>query len=314
MQQCRKDISKVAATSLVANLALCAFKLTAGIVGNSQVVVADGIHSVSDSGTDLVILIGAKFWSEPADRDHPYGHGRLELVISLGLALFLVLVAAGLVVSALATLNRGVFRRPGWTAFTAAVVSIVVKELLFRWSSLRGRQLRSPATVANAWHHRTDALSSVPAAIAVAGARIEPAWAFLDQVGTVVVSLFILKAAWKIGYGAVESLIDRAAPRGELDKIRDLITGIPGVEEVHAIRTRSIGPGWGVDLHLLVAPDITVREGHEIAEKVKALLLRDGPDVLDVVVHVEPHEEQQSGPGNDVTRGMMEDKHVDPAS
>ncbi len=309
----KKDIYKITVVGLLANVFLCVFKLMAGIVGNSQVVVADGVHSLSDIGTDLAIIVGARFWSEPADRDHPYGHGRLELIVSLGMALFLVGVAAGFVVSALISLHRGDLQRPGWTAFTAAVVSIVVKELLFQWTQYRGRELRSSAVEANAWHHRTDALSSIPAALAVAGARIEPGWAFLDQVGTVIISFFIVHAAWEIGRGAVENLIDRGASRDELSQINALASSIPGVKEVHAIRTRTLGPGWSVDLHLLVDADLTVHEGHDIAEDAKSKLLGEGPDILDVVVHVEPYEKKESLTGNDETRGLMEDSHARPS-
>ena len=145
--------------------------------------------------------------------------------------------------------------------------------------------------MANAWHHRSDAFSSVPVALAVAGARIQPAWIFLDHVGAVVVSVFIFGAAIRIVWPALQQLVDAGAPQAERERIREIALGTPGVEVVHAVRTRRLGSGLEVDLHILVDGHITVQEGHDIAEQVKERLLAGGPDLVDVVVHLEPSEE-----------------------
>lgn len=283
-----REVIHVTAIGLLWNLGLCIFKILAGIVGNSQAVLADGFHSFSDIGSDLAVIMGAKFWSEPADQQHPYGHGRLEEIVSLGIGLLLAAVGCGIVVSALWTLRAGRPSTPGWIAAAAAAVSLITKEALYHWTLHRGCAAGSSALKANAWHHRSDALSSAPALAAVVGAKLFPEWWLLDPIGGIVVSILILHAAWDIGVGAVQSLIDRAAPARDIDRIRELVLRVEGVERVHAIRTRSLGQGWSVDLHVLVNEDLTVREGHNIAEKVHDLLIESGPAIEDTVVHIEP--------------------------
>jgi cation diffusion facilitator family transporter len=285
----------VTALGLLVNLVLCVVKILAGILGRSQAVLADGIHSVSDAATDIAVLIGIRYWSEPADRRHPYGHGRLEILISLGLAILLLVVAAGLILNALFSLREKQLAKPGWIAFYAALISLISKEILYRWTVREGTRLKSPAVIANAWHHRSDALSSLPAVCAVAGARISPDWGFLDHLGSVVVSFFIVQASWRIGWQAVQRLMDSGAPPEIVERIRFLACELANVADVHAIRTRHLGQGWSVDLHMLVDGRISVREGHDIAEQAKTKLLHNGPDILDVVVHVEPAAEE---PGN----------------
>ncbi len=206
------------------------------------------------------------------------------------ISLLLAVVAFGLVYNALATLRRQDIQSPGWIAFWAAIVSIICKEILFRWTLTVGRRTKSPAVIANAWHHRSDAFSSLPAAMAVAGAAISPAWSFLDHVGAIVVSVFILQAAWHIGWPALRQLVDTAATEIERERIRSVALQTEGVREVHAIRTRHIGSGFQVDLHVLVDGSISVCDGHDISTEVKRHLLAEGPDVVDVVVHLEPYQ------------------------
>ena len=282
------DIKRVTVVGLLINLGLCIAKLTAGVVGNSQSVIADGIHSISDMITDMAVLVGARFWLEPADQRHPYGHARIENMVALGMAYVLAGVAAGLVISALSSLRTHATVRPGWIAFAAAILSLVVKEVLYRWTVRVGTRVKSPAVIANAWHHRSDAMSSIPAAIAVAGARLAPGWDFLDHVGSIVVSLFIVKAAWDIGSSAFDTLTDRGAPSATVEEIYRLAVADPDVESVHRVRTRRMGYGWYVDLHLLVDGLLPVWQGHDIATRVHDELLEKGPGIMDVLVHVEP--------------------------
>ena len=175
-------------------------------------------------------------------------------------------------------------------------MSLVVKEILYRWTMHRGKAANSTALRANAWHHRSDALSSVPALAAVVGAKLLPEWTLLDPLGGIVVSLLILHAALKIGTGATQSLIDRGAPAEDIRKIHELAKQVEGVIRVHAIRTRSLGQGWAVDLHVLVDDDITVRDGHDIAERVHRVLVEEGPMVADTVIHIEPVSDQAMRP------------------
>ena len=285
----RAAVKRVAWISLTVNFFLSALKCVAGILGHSQVIVADAVHSLSDSGTDIALLVGVRFWSKPPDADHPHGHRRIETMVVVSIAAVLAAVGVGLAYRALATLQEHHAGRPGWIAFAAAVVSIVSKEWLYRWSAGVGRRIKSPAVIANAWHHRSDALSSVPAAAAVAIAATAPSLAFLDHVGAVLVSLFILHAAWRIGWPGLKQLADTGASAKQREQIRTLALQTDGVCEVHSIRTRYIGPSMQVDLHILVDSEITVRQGHEIAGAVKYRLLQAGPNLTDVVVHTEPY-------------------------
>jgi len=286
----KTQVRRVTVWGLIVNSLLCVFKITAGIVGNSQAVVADGVHSISDSATDLALLVGAGYWFEPPDRAHPYGHGRVETMVTLALALVLTGVAGGLAFAALVSLRERHAAQPQLIAFYAAVASIVVKEALYQWTVRVGRRIRSSAMIANAWHHRSDALSSLPAALAVAISRFIPSWSFVDHIGSLVVCLFIFHVAWRIGSKAVQQLIDQGAPSPAVSEMKNIVADIDHVSEVHAVRTRSLGNGWSVDLHMLVDGDMTVRESHRLAELAKQRLLADGPNVLDVVVHVEPLE------------------------
>lgn len=285
------EVRRVTLVGLVINVALSALKFAAGILGNSQAVVADAVHSLSDTATDVAVLVGVKFWSKPPDECHPYGHRRIEFLVTIFIGLLLAAVALGLVYNALSTLHAVQTKPPGAIAFFAAVLSISTKELLYRWTITKGREIKSTALIANAWHHRSDGLSSIPAAVAVAGAALVPRLSFLDHLGAIVVSMFILQAAWKIVRPSVEQLVDRGAPEEICRGIEQLAFATPCVQDVHAIRTRHIGSGIEVDLHVLVDPALTVEEGHEISEEVKRRLIEYVSDVVDVVVHLEPYEE-----------------------
>jgi len=283
-----RQVRRVTLWGLVVNVLLAAVKFLFGIVGASQALVADAVHSLSDLVTDVAIVVGAGFWSAPADAEHPYGHGRIETLITSAIGIVLGGVGVGLGYRAILTLPQWHESRPGWIAFAAACLSIVAKEVLYRWTADVGRRVKSSALVANAWHHRSDALSSVPVALAVLGTHVWPEWGFLDHVGAVIVSVLILHAAWEITWPALRELIDAGAKEHERQAILKLALDTEGVQSVHKLRTRSIGPGLQVDLHVLVEPELSVREGHAIAGVVKERLLNRGPNVIDVLVHVEP--------------------------
>ncbi len=284
-------ICRVTWTGLVWNTALSALKLAGGLLGHSQVVVADAVHSLSDSTTDIAVLVGVRYWSRPPDGDHPHGHGRIEALVTLLISLLLAAAALGLGWRALATLQRAHAAPPGLIALAAALVSVVSKEILYRWTVAVGRRTGSNAVVANAWHHRSDALSSVPAVLAVLAARLHPAWYFLDHVGAVVVSVFILRAAVQVARPALQELTDTGVSRGEQERIRQIALETEGVREVHALRTRIVGNTVHADLHILVDGQMPVQRGHEVSEQVKQRLLHQGPRLADVVVHLEPYEE-----------------------
>ncbi len=285
-----REVQRVTLWGLVANLALAAVKFVFGLLGASQALVADAVHSLSDCSTDIAVLVGAPFWSAPADADHPHGHRRIETLITAVIGIVLGGVGLGLAFRAIATLHQHHGTRPGWIAFAAACISIVAKELLYRWTVNVGKRVRSSAVVANAWHHRSDALSSVPVAVAVLGTRIWPDWVFLDHIATVIVAVLILHAAWNITMPGLRELADVGAARDERETMIRLALETRGVRAIHELRTRYVGPGLQVDLHVLVDPELTVREGHGIAGEVKERLLHEGPDIVDVLVHVEPYD------------------------
>ena len=281
-------VRRTAIVGLGLNLALAALKLSAGIAGHSRAVVADAVHSLSDMVTDVALLVGSRLWSQPSDSDHPYGHGRIETLVTAFIGVVLVAVALGLGYDALASIHQTHGETPGGIALVAAAVSIVVKEALYRWTAGVGRRVRSSAVLANAWHHRSDALSSVPAVLAVGAAMLVPRWQFIDHVGAIVVCLVILRAAWSIASPALGQLVDRGLPAAERQRLLGAVQQCDGVACAHDLRTRHVGSGIALDLHIEVAPDLTVAEGHDIAVAVEHCLQRTSRDVVDVVVHVDP--------------------------
>jgi cation diffusion facilitator family transporter len=281
-------IRRVTWAGLCTNLALAALKLAAGVAGHSRAVVADAVHSVSDCATDVAVLVGSRLWSRPRDSDHQYGHARIEAVVTVLLGLILALVGLGIGYDAIVSMREPHEGPPGLVALVAAAVSIAAKEGLYRWTIRVGREVRSSAVVANAWHHRSDALSSIPAVLAVAGAIALPKWTFLDHVGAVAVCVLIMQAAYKIVRPALGQLIDTGLPPHECAAILRATRECQGVGSAHDLRTRSLGPGIALDIHIEVEPTLTVAQGHDIAEAARGRILELFPDVIDVVVHVDP--------------------------
>jgi cation diffusion facilitator family transporter len=274
---------------LLCNLALAAAKAAAGILGHSQAVLADALHSLTDSATDIAVILGVRFWTAPADEDHPHGHGRIETLITVVIGLAIGAVAVGMGTQAIRGLRHDPGTAPAAIALVVALISIAVKEVLYQWTAKVGREVRSPALVANAWHHRSDAISSIPAAAAVGVTLIDPGWAVVDRVGAVVVCLLILQASWRILRPAIDQLIDAGAPASDRRRIEELALQVDGVEAAHAVRTRYVGADLAVDLHVEVDGGLSVAEGHIIAVAVRRKLLEEGPNVNDALVQVEPY-------------------------
>jgi len=283
-------VRRVTWLGLLVNLMLVVVKFAAGYYGRSQAVMADAVHSLSDSVTDVVLLIGLRYWAQPPDETHPHGHRRIETLVAIAIGLSLAAVGIGLGWHALDTLRSGDRHVPSIVALVAAVLSIVLKEWLYRITIVAGRRLKSSAVTANAWHHRSDALSSLPVAIAVGAAIIHPAWAVLDQISAMLVTLFILYAAGKIIRPALVELVDAGASAEVRQQLAGLAQSVEGVVNLHHLRTRFMGGRLHVDLHIRVDAQLTVHAGHEIAHRVRDKLIADGPDVVDVLVHVEPIE------------------------
>ena len=283
-----KSVRRVTWVGLLANFALSGLKFAAGYFGRSQALIADAVHSLTDTTTDIAVIAGSHFWSRPPDEGHPYGHRRLETLVTTFIGIMLAVAGIGIGWDSLSSLRENNSGPPGWFAFFAALASIVTKEILYRWTAREGKKIKSPALVANAWHHRTDAVSSLPVLIAVGGALLFPSWSFLDRLGAVVVSIFILHAALKIIWPAITELIDAGAPQEIQKKIADIAGRTAGVHDVHGIRSRYISSSIQIDLHIVVEGEISVREGHAIADAVENNIIAGIPDVLGVVVHVDP--------------------------
>jgi len=283
-------VRMIGSICLLCNLLLAAIKIAAGLAGNSQGVAADGVHTLSDALTDIVLVTGTLFWGRPPDQSHPYGHRRIETLVTGLIGAALLAAALGIGWQALQRLHEGPQAPPGMIALAAALLSIVVKEAMYRWASTAGRHLKSTALSANAWHQRSDALSSIPVAAAVAANRLAPSLWFLDSVAALLVAVLITKVAWDICRPALRELADEGADARQVQHITALAMQVAGVRQVHAVRTRSVAGSILVDLHVLVDPCLSVHEGHEIAREVERRLLDDGPDIVDALVHIEPDE------------------------
>jgi len=273
------------------NLVLSIIKVAAGIVGHSRALIADGIESGTDIVTSLVLVVGSKFWSAPPDKSHPYGHRRIETLITLGIGMVVTGVGLSIIVNAVISLKTGAHTHPTMVALVVAVLSVLVKELLFQWSVREGKKIKSMAVVANAWHHRSDAISSIPVVVAVGAAQWFPQWTFLDAVGALAAAAFILKAGASIIWPALREIADTGASEETLEQIHAMAQNVEGVRSVHELRTRYVGSGIMVDLHIVVDPEITVMQGHLIGDAVTDKLKCDGPEVMDVLVHIDPSED-----------------------
>jgi len=272
---------------MITNIFLSLLKGFGGIVFKSHALTADAIHSLSDLLTDIILIFGVKFWTAPPDELHPYGHGRIETLVSMFIGVLLGLVAFGLISDAVTVIEKGAECRPAMPAFVIAVLSIVMKEVLYHWTMRHSRALNSPALKANAWHHRSDAISSIPVAAAIVLSHYFPNLKFIDPLGSILVSLFILHAAWEILYPCLNEFSE-AGSKDITAEISRFASAFPGVKGVHAIRTRRLGSMYYADLHVMVDPDLTVLKSHAIAHRLKMDILQAQIGVKDIIIHIEP--------------------------
>ena len=290
-----KKVSLVALTGLTVNLCLSAFKITAGSMGNSRAVVADGIHSLTDIITDLVVLVGVRFWSVPPNKSHPYGYKRLESLISLCIGSLMAFVGAAIAYDAITHLREPSQEHVGsLLALSAALVSIVSKEALYRWTIHKARLLKSTALKAAAWHHRSDALSSIPAALAVSLALWFPVLAFVDLIGALVIAAFIIFSAWRICKPAINVLLDKGANPELHARIIVFAEQMPGVETVPVLRSRYLGEELCLEVHICVDSNISILEAHLIASQLQMAFYAPettnmlGVEIIDAIIYVGP--------------------------
>ena len=282
-------VRRVTYAGAAVNLLIAGVKFAGGLAFASQALLADAIHSLSDLITDAALVFGVKFWVSPADEDHPYGHGKIEAVVTGFIALMVAGVALEIGWKGLCALLQGGGSVPDAMAFFVALLSVVAKEALYRWTHAVAKRFNSPATEANAWHHRSDAISSIPVAIAVAVAHFFPSLKWLDAAGAILVGVFILRVAFEIAKPAFQALTD--ANCGAVAKeVERIACAVPGVRRVHKVRIRRYGGSMQSDLHVQVARDLTLSQGHAIGHEVKAAILAADIGMADAVIHVEPED------------------------
>ena len=288
-----KEIYKVTLIGGAVNVLLLVFKFVAGFVGHSAAMVADAVHSLSDFLTDIIVLVFVHISGQPKDKSHDYGHGKFETLAMTLIGLALLGVAIGIIykggIKIAAWLQGEQLEAPGMLALWAALASIVLKEAVYQYSMIQARKLQSQAVVANAWHHRSDALSSIGTAVGIGGAIFfGQRWAVLDPLASIIVGAFIVKVSVDLLRNGVGDLMEQSLPDDVEQEILSLAGGVPGVSEPHDLRTRRIGNHYAIELHILVDGDLPLREAHEKADEVdQRLIERYGPETH-VVVHVEP--------------------------
>lgn len=289
----KKKIYRVTFVGLAVNLALSGLKLAAGILGRSGAMVADAVHSFSDTATDVVVIAFAKISAKPRDDDHDYGHGKYETLATIFISLALVAVGAGILVNGIGAIrvviDGGLLPRPGVVALVAAVVSLVVKEMLYRYTIREGRKVSSPSMIANAWHHRSDALSSLGVLAGIGCAYfLGEKWRIADPIAALVVAVFIFKIAFDLIRTGLGELLERSLPEDVEHEILQIVTANPAVREPHNLRTRRIGATIAVEVHVRVDGAMSVSRSHELTVEIeRRLRARFGQETM-IAIHVEP--------------------------
>lgn len=293
--------SKVTFVTLVGsvvNIVLTVFKILAGVMGRSTAMIADGIHSLSDLLSDIIVIVFVKISSKGRDKNHDYGHGKFETFATLIISLMLIVVAANLMSGGIgkikAILGGEQVSSPGMIAFWAAVASIVFKEALYHYTIIQGKALNSPMMIANAWHHRSDAMSSIGSLIGIGGAIfLGNKFVILDPVTGCVISIFIFVMAVRMSVPAIKELLDVSLPDEVEDRIEATAKTIPGVIELHELKTRREGPGIIMEGHLVLDSDISLKEAHNISKKVEESLRKEFGSETQISLHLEPEDDAE---------------------
>ena len=272
-----QEIYKVTLVGGVVNVVLLLFKFVAGIVGHSAAMVADAVHSLSDFVTDIIVLVFIHISGKPKDKSHDYGHGKYETLALTLIGVALLIVAIGILYSGAAKIyvwaNGGQLEAPGTLALWAALLSVLLKEAVYQYSMVKARQLNSQVVAANAWHHRSDALSSIGTAIGIGGAIfLGQRWTVLDPIASVVVGAFIVKVAVDLLRNGIGDLMEQSLPDAVEEEMLRIVGALPGVVNPHDLRTRRIGNHYAIELHILMDGDISLREAHNKASEVEDLL------------------------------------------
>ena len=288
-----KEIYKVTLVGSAGNAALLTFKFIAGVVGNSSAMIADAVHSLSDFITDIVVLLFVSISAKPQDQSHDYGHGKFETIATFLIGLALIGAATGIIVSGSMKLaawwGGDELEAPGWIALWAALLSILIKELLYQYTARKGRQLDSQVMVANAWHHRSDALSSIAAAIGIGGAiLLGDRWTVLDPLASIVVGIVLVKVAVELLKTSVGELTESSLPQETESEIEEIITSFTDVSEPHNLRTRRIGNRIAIEAHIRMDGNVTLLAAHDRATEIEQKLKARFGDDTHITLHMEP--------------------------
>ncbi|MBN1969864.1 MAG: cation transporter [Candidatus Delongbacteria bacterium] len=289
-------IKKVTLIGSFVNLFLSVGKIIAGVIGKSSAMIADGVHSLSDLVTDIIVLVFIGISGKEKDRSHKYGHGKFETFATMLISFALMIVGLGIfwtgTKKVISSLNGLIIEQPGIIALYAAIFSIISKEILFWYTKLAGEKLNSQAMIANAWHHLSDAFSSIGTALGISGAIFfSEKWRILDPIAGIVVSFFILKVAWKIALPSIHELLESSLSEKIENEISNLIMNARGVKGFHNLKTRQIGEQIGVDVHIKVDKELSVEISHQIATEIENSIKEKYGPQSHVGIHVEPYYE-----------------------
>ncbi len=295
-----RAMRRVTVVGAVVNLLLSGVKILLGYLGQSQALIADGVHSLSDLLTDGLVLIAAKHSTRKADEEHPYGHARFETAATVALGAFLLAVGVGIAWDAARRLvTPDLLWHPGWLALAGAVTSIAAKEALYHYTVVIARRIRSELLRANAWHHRSDAISSVVVVVGIAGAMV--GMPYLDALAAIGVAVMIGKVGWDLARRGLRELVDTALEPEKVAAIREAILSVDGVQALHMLRTRRMGADALVDVHIILAdPRMSVSEGHQISETVRGNLIQGFEEISQVMVHIDPEDDELVAPNRDL--------------
>lgn len=286
-----KEGMKVSVISIIGNVFLSIFKFIAGIIGKSNAMISDSIHSLSDVLSTIVVMIGLKLASKKEDVSHPYGHERIECVASFILAIFLFITGLGIGWMGIKTIffeNYSEIKTPTLIALIAAIISIITKEAMYWYTRSVAKKIKSDALMADAWHHRSDALSSIGSLIGIGGAMM--GFKLLDSIASIIICLCIIKVSYDIFMDSVDKMVDKACNSDFINKICDLVLSTSGVLNIDLIKTRLFGNKIYIDLEIAANQDLTLKEAHEIAQKVHDKIENNYEDVKHCMVHVNPKE------------------------
>ncbi len=288
-----KEIYKVTLCGGAVNLLLLVFKFVAGVAAHSSAMIADAVHSLSDFVTDIVVIAFVRISGKPQDEDHEYGHGKYETFATALIGAALLIVGIGIFAdsaSGIVGFMRGErLEAPGMLAFVAALVSVLSKEAVYRYTVIKGRRLNSKAVIANAWHHRSDALSSVGTMAGIGGAIfLGDTWRVLDPLAALVVSLFIIRVAWQLVKPSIDELLEKSLPKEMEDTITAVILSFKGVRSPHHLRTRYIGNTIAIEVHIRLDGSMTLSEAHDITKRIEAALKEKFGERTHIGIHMEP--------------------------